>query len=135
MAGIATGIYLVFGPTYTACQSPTITTNGATIGTEVCHTESMWQLQGLSGFPAPYAFIVLWSLAPLLAFAAAWLASRPGPRIVFGSLALVIEASVLISFGAAPLFVPLVLLPVLITFVALLLARRRQDQRSPNSGP
>ena len=31
MAGIATGIFLVFGPTYTACQSPTITTNGATI--------------------------------------------------------------------------------------------------------
>ena len=133
MAGIATGIYLVFGPTYTSCQSPTITANGATIGTEVCHTGSMWQLQGLSGFPAPYGFILLWSLAPLLAFTAAWLAPRPGPRIVFGSLALVIEVSVLISFGAAPLFVPLVLTPVVITFVALLTARRQAGQRSPSS--
>lgn len=123
MAGIATGIYLVFGPTYTDCQSPTITTNGATIGTEVCHTASMWQLQGLSGFPAPYGFILLWSFAPLLALTAAWLAPRSGPRIVFGSLALVIEASVLISFGAAPLFVPL----VLITFAALLVARPQKD--------
>jgi hypothetical protein len=31
------------------------------------------------------------------------------------------------------LFVPLVLLPVLITFVALLTARRQEGQRSPSS--
>jgi hypothetical protein len=130
VAGVATGTYLVLGPTYTECQSPTITSGGAAIGAETCRTASMWQIQRTSGFPAPYGFILLWSLAPFLAFIAAWLAPRPGSRIALGGLALVIEVSVLISFGAAPLFLPVVLPLVLITFVALLMARRpKEDQR------
>lgn len=98
------------------------------IGTETCRVASMWELQGLSGFPAPYGFILAWSLAPFLAFTAAWLAARPAQRIMLASLALLIEASVVISFGAAPLYVPLVFPFVLITFVALLLARQRSEK-------
>lgn len=80
----------------------------------------MWELQRFSGFPAPYLFIVVWSLAPILGFAAAWFVAKHGSRLWLGGLALAIEASVVISFGAAPFYLPLVFPPVLITFLALL---------------
>jgi len=80
----------------------------------------MWELQGFSGFPEPYLFIVVWSLAPILGFAAAWFVRKRRARLWLSGVALAIEASVLISFGAAPFYLPLVFPPVLITFLALL---------------
>ena len=120
VTGIGTGLLLVLGPTYTGCQSPVITASGAVIGSEVCRQASMWELQGLSGFPAPYLFIVVWSLAPFLGFAAAWFVREHGTRLWLSGVALAIEASVVISFGAAPFYLPLVFPPVLIMFLALL---------------
>jgi len=43
-----------------------------------------------------------------------------GTRLWLSGLALAIEASVVISFGAAPFYLPLVFRPVLIMFLALL---------------
>jgi hypothetical protein len=124
LAGIVAGIFLVFGPTYTGCRSPTIYATGEVIGTETCRTASMWELQGFSGFPAAYGFILLWSLAPLLSLIAAWLVTHGPERIILASLALAIDASVLISFGAAPLYLPLVLPLVFITWLAVYLDKR-----------
>lgn len=120
VTGIAAGLYLVFGPTYTGCQSAVITSTGAAIGSQVCRQASMWQLQGFSGFPAPYVFIIVWSLVPIIGFAAAWLVPGHGAHIWLGGLALAIEASELISFGAAPIYLPVVFPLIVITFLALL---------------
>jgi len=132
VTGFAAGLFLVFGPTYTGCQSPVITASGAVIGNEVCRQASMWELQGLSGFPAPYLFIVVWSLAPFLGFAAAWFVGEHGTRLWLSGVALAIEASVVISFGAAPFYLPLVFPPVLITFLALLTLPRSGGATSPS---
>ena len=132
VTGIAAGLYLVFGPTYTGCQSPVITSTGAVIGREVCRQASMWELQGFSGFPAPYLFIIVWSLAPFLGFAAAWFVSDHGSRLWLAGLALAIEASVVISFGAAPFFLSLVFPLVLITFLALLTLPQPRGAANPS---
>jgi hypothetical protein len=131
VTGIGAGLYLVFGPTYVGCRSPIITSTGAVIGREVCHQASMWELQGFSGFPAPYLFIIIWSLAPILGFVAAWFVPEHGARRWLGGLALAIEASVLISFGAAPFYLPLVFPPVLITFLALLTLPQSKGAANP----
>ncbi len=131
VTGIAAGLYLVLGPTYAGCQSPVITSTGAVVGREVCRQASMWELQGFSGFPAPYLFIAVWSLAPILGFAAAWLAATYRTRRWLSGLALAIEASVLISFGAAPFYLPLVFPPVLITFLALLTLPQSKGAANP----
>jgi hypothetical protein len=49
-----------------------------------------------------------------------------------GGLALAIEASVLISFGAAPFYLPLVFPPVLITFLALLTLPQWKGAANPS---
>ena len=120
VSGIAAGLYLVFGPTYTGCRSPVITSTGVVIGREICRQASLWELQGSSGFPAPYLFTMVWSLAPILGFAAAWFVAKHGASLWLGGLAVGIEASVVISFGAAPFYLPLVFPLGLITFLALL---------------
>lgn len=132
VTGTAAGLYQVFGPTYAGCQSPVITSTGDVIGREVCRQASMWELQGSSGFPAPYLFIIIWSLAPILGFAAAWSVGKHGERMWLGGLALAIEASVLISFGAAPFYLPLVFPPVLITFLALLTLPQWKGAANPS---
>ncbi len=66
----------------------------------------------------------VWSLAPWLALAAAWLTPRLSNRLSLAGLGLAIEASVVISFGAAPLYLALVLPLVLLTFIALWVGRR-----------
>jgi hypothetical protein len=101
------------------------------IGREVCRQASMWELQGSSGFPAPYLFIAVWSLAPILGFAAAWFVRGHGARLWLGGLALAIEASVVVSFGAAPFYLLLVFPPVLITFLALLTLPQSKGAANP----
>lgn len=54
------------------------------------------------------------------------MAGQGGTALII--LALVLEATVLISFGAAPFFVPFVLLPLVISTALALSAR--VDQRS-----
>jgi hypothetical protein len=133
VAGIGAGLYLVFGPTYTGCRSPIITSTGAVIGHEVCRQASMWELQGVSGFPAPYLFIVVWSLAPILGLAAAWFVRKHGVRLWLSGLALAMEASVVISFGAAPFYLPLTFPLVLVTFLALLTIPQPRGSASPSN--
>ena len=65
----------------------------------------------------PFFAVLVWSLAPVLVYYGVRL--RLGGRRPVGTAlvvaGLVLESTVLISFGAAPFFVPTVLLPLAIT--------------------
>ena len=118
--GILTGLVLLFAPLGTRCTvSPSVPAGGqvASSAPMRCEATSMVEAQGLASmWPLPLLVLAVWSLAPLLAAAGVW--TR---RMSLVSAAMVIEATVLISFGAAPLYVPFVLVPLAITWV---LARR-----------
>jgi hypothetical protein len=72
-------------------------------------------------WPLPFMAIALWSVAPLISYAGVRrkMAGQSGGTALI-VVALLLEATVLISFGAAPFFAPFVLLPLLIiTAIAL----------------
>jgi hypothetical protein len=87
----------------------------ATTVTTTCGSEALWQRQEI--FPMPFFAVLLWSLAPVIVYLGILLRLR-GQRATGTALVvagLLLESTVLISFGAAPFFVPLVLLPLAIT--------------------
>jgi hypothetical protein len=87
----------------------------ATTSTTVCGSEALWQRQEI--FPMPFFAVLVWSLAPVIVYIGILLRLR-GQRSAGTALVvtgLLLECTVLISFGAAPFFVPLVLLPLAIT--------------------
>jgi hypothetical protein len=65
----------------------------------------------------PFFAVLVWSLAPVLVFLGILLRLRGRRGVGTGLVVagLLLESTVLISFGAAPLFAPLVLLPLAIT--------------------
>lgn len=87
----------------------------ATPGPSTCGSEALWQAQPI--FPLPFFAVLVWSLAPVVVYLGVRSRlhgrRRPGTALVVAGLLL--EGTVLISFGAAPLFVPTVLLPLAIT--------------------
>jgi hypothetical protein len=128
--GITMGLLFLLAPIQGYCMT---TATGpqpgvpATPGPTICGQESLFQAQPI--WPMPFLAVAVWSVAPLI--------SHVGVRRRFGGqsggtallvLALALEATVLISFGAAPFFAPFVLLPLVIS-TALALSTR-VDQRS-----
>jgi hypothetical protein len=72
----------------------------------------------------PLLAIVAWSIAPLISYVGVrrrMAGANGGTTLI--ALALLLEATVLISFGAARFFVPYVLLPLIIS-TAIALASR-----------
>ncbi len=67
----------------------------------------------------PFFAVLVWALAPLIVFLG--LRYRAGGERYTGTALAIagflLECTVLISFGAAPFFVPFVLLPLVITMV------------------
>lgn len=117
--GVATGVFVLFGPTYTRCSFATIGQTGIgqpvqTLTPARCDTMSLVQSQSV--WPMPLLALVLWSLAPLLAVLGVW-SGRPW----LAALALIIEMSSIVSFGVGPYFLPYVAVPLALTWV---LARR-----------
>jgi hypothetical protein len=121
--GPVIGALFLFAPIHGSCIS-TITGPGpqvgstpdpATVGPTTCFVEALWQRQQL--FPMPFFAVLIWSLAPVVVFYGILLRLRGsrsrGTALVIAGLLL--ECTVLISFGAAPMFVPTVLLPLAIT--------------------
>lgn len=114
--GISAGVLFLFAPISTGCNvTATVGAPGtiATPGPQVCQSYSLVQVQPV--WPVPLLAIAAWSLAPSLT-ALGLIRRLRGhgtgtPSIVAG---LVAECTVLISFGAAPFFLPVVLLPLLI---------------------
>jgi hypothetical protein len=118
--GVATGLFFVYGPTGTRCTITGVARPGEPVVTspQRCETTRMIDVQG-QWWPMPGVALIVWSLAPVLAVAGVWSA-----RLWLVTLALAMEATVLISFGAGPLYIPFVLLPLAITwFIARRAAR------------
>ena len=121
--GPVIGALFLFAPIQGGCTA-TITATppppGATQGPQAsqvvsCTNEALWQRQQI--FPMPFFAVLVWSLAPVVVYIGILLRLRGqgsiGTSLVV--LGLLLECTVLISFGAAPFFVPLVLLPLVIT--------------------
>jgi hypothetical protein len=121
--GPAIGVLFLFAPIQGGCTTSITATPappGATPGPTLqpvttCTNEALWQRQDI--FPMPFFAVLVWSLAPVLVYYGIRL--RLGaPRSIgtaLVALGLFLEYTVLISFGAAPFFVPFVLLPLAIT--------------------
>ncbi len=99
----------------TATSSPGAATGAPTSSTTTCGTEALWQRQTI--FPLPFFAVLVWSLAPVIVYYGVRLRlgrrRRVGTALIVAGLLL--ESTVLISFGAAPFFVPTVVLPLAIT--------------------
>lgn len=115
--GIAIGLFMLFGPTSTGCSIqmtlPTASGAVATQGPLVCETKSLVEVQPI--WPMPLLAIIVWSLAPAVALVGTRQAlggRRMGLALVVAGL--VVEATVVVSFGAAPLYVPFVLAPLIV---------------------
>ena len=116
--GPAVGALFLFAPiqgyctmSITSAPPPAAATQGPTI----CGSAALWQQQAI--FPMPFFAVLVWSLAPVIVYCGVRLRlsgdRRVGTALVVAGL--ILECTVLISFGAAPLFVPTVLLPLAIT--------------------
>jgi hypothetical protein len=121
--GLVLGAAFLFAPIHGICSSsasatamPPGATPGpaATFGPQVCGSEALWQRQPI--FPMPFFAVLVWSLAPLVSYIGVRLraAEAPGAGTPLMVIGLALEATVLISFGAAPFFVPFVFVPLLI---------------------
>ena len=120
--GLATGAFVLFGPTYTRCSFGTIGQTG--IGQPVvtltpAHCETLSLVQEQAVWPMPLLAIAIWSLAPLLAVVGVW-----SGRMWLVALALVVEASSIISFGVGPYYVLYVFVPLALTWLLARRARR-----------
>jgi hypothetical protein len=123
--GVAMGLLFLFAPIQRYCMATATNPQPgvpATPGPTSCGQESLFQVQPI--WPMPFLAVVVWSLAPLVGYAGVRrrMASQSGGAALI-VLALVLEATVLISFGAAPFFAPFVLLPLVIS-TALALSSR-----------
>ena len=123
--GIAMGLLFLFAPIQGGCMTTaTSTVPGqiATPGPTVCTNESLVQRQPI--WPLPFLAIAVWSVAPLIGYIGVRrrMAGQSGGSALI-VLGLVLEATVLISFGAAPFFAPFVLLPLVISTALALSAR------------
>jgi hypothetical protein len=131
--GIVVGVLFLFAPLGTGCSvTATTTAPGfiATPGPQVCRSYSLVQAQPV--WPMPLLAIVVWSLAPSIT-AIGLIRRLRGrgsgtPWIIAG---VVIECTVLISFGAAPFFVRFVLLPLLIVTAVAIRATRPSREGTP----
>lgn len=127
--GITFGVLFLFAPIHGYCMSsseiaavPPGQTPGPPPSPIVsCGVQALWQRQPI--FPLPFFAVLVWSLAPSLGYAGARMrATSPSraPGTLLLVLGLIIEGTVFISFGAAPLFVPFVFVPQLIATVLAL---------------
>ena len=123
--GVTMGVLFLFAPIQGSCRvTATSTVPGklATPGPTNCERTSLFQSQPI--WPLPFLAVAVWSVAPLICYIGVrrrMAGQSGGTRLIV--VALLLEATVLISFGAAPFFAPFVLLPLLIT-TAIALASR-----------
>src|SRR3989454_5275235 len=118
--GIAYGIFILFGPTYTICSSGSIGPN-QTPGPTVRHSENLVVVQRDSLFPAPLLWILMWSLAPVLAIVGVRFredGTAEGSWLI--GLALFMDLTGIISMGGGFVYTLIVAPLLLITLVASL---------------
>jgi hypothetical protein len=115
--GVAMGLLFLFAPIQGSCRvtaTSTVPGQVATPGPTICERTSLFQSQPI--WPLPFLAVAVWSVAPLISYVGVrrkMAGQGSGTTLIV--LALVLEATVLISFGAAPFFAPFVLLPLVIS--------------------
>jgi hypothetical protein len=117
------GALFLFAPIHGGCTStitatpppPSATAGAPPTPVTTCTNEALWQRQEI--FPMPFLAVLIWSLAPVIVYLGIILRLQGGREsgTALVVLGLALECTALISFGAAPFFVPLVLLPLAIT--------------------
>ena len=121
--GIVIGALFLFAPIQGYCIStitatpppPGVTPGPPPPGVTTCGAEALWQRQAI--FPMPFFFVLVWSLAPALAYLGVRLRIR-GRRRLGSALMMtgtLLAFSSVISLGAGPFFLPFVFVPTLIT--------------------
>jgi len=119
-AGVILGWGILFGPFFYGCTSTTVAPD-QTPTPQVCRGSSLIEVQGSDLFPAPLIWILMWSLAPLLAVIGVWLSRRPRIRLI--AIALLMELTGVISLGGGFIFALVIEPLLLITLIASLRAR------------
>ena len=119
-AGVILGWGILFGPFFYGCTSTTVAPD-QTPTPQVCRGSSLIEVQGSDLFPAPLLWILMWSLAPLLAVIGVWLSRRPRIRLI--AIALFMELTGVISLGGGFIFALVIEPLLLITLIASLRAR------------
>jgi hypothetical protein len=121
--GIVLGWFILFGPFFYGCSTGAVAP-GQTPRPPTCRGASLIEVQGSEHlFPAPLLWIAMWSLAPAFAVIGVWMSGRP--RIWLIALALVMEATGIISLGGGILFALVIEPLLLVTLAASLRARTR----------
>jgi hypothetical protein len=123
--GVAMGLVFLFAPIQGYCMVRTGAPQPgalATPGPTICGQQSLIEAQPV--WPMPFLAIVVWSAAPLLSYVGVRRrrAGEAGATALI-VLAVALEATVLVSFGAAPFFAPFVLLPLLVSTAVALVSR------------
>ena len=118
--GVILGWGILFGPFFYGCTSTAVAPD-QTPAPQVCRGSSVIEVQGSDLFPAPLLWILMWSLAPLLAVFGVWLSRRPRIRLI--ALALLMELTGVISLGGGFIFALVIEPLLLITLIASLRAR------------
>jgi hypothetical protein len=121
-AGIILGWGILFGPFFYGCTS-TAVAPGQTPAPQICRGSSLIEVQGNDLFPAPLLWILMWSLAPVLAVIGVWLSALP--RIWLMVVAMLMELTGIISLGGGFIFTLVIEPLLLIALVASLRARAR----------
>ncbi|HEY6957715.1 MAG TPA: hypothetical protein VI814_02715 [Candidatus Limnocylindria bacterium] len=127
--GIVLGALFLFAPIHGYCMGstevfavpPGQTPAPSSSTVTTCGVQALWQRQPI--FPLPFFAVLVWSLAPGLGYLGARMratSATTGPGTLVMLLALVVEMTVFVSFGAAPFFVPFVFVPQLIASVLAL---------------
>src|SRR6266702_3636567 len=104
-AGVILGWGILFGPFFYGCTSTAVAPD-QTPAPQVCRGSSLIEVQGTDLFPAPLLWILMWSLAPVLAV-----------------LALLMELTGVISLGGGFIFALVIEPLLLITLIASLRVR------------
>src|SRR2546428_5988562 len=102
-AGVILGWAILCGPFFYGCTSTAVAPD-QTPAPQVCRGSSLIEVQGSDLFPAPLLWILMWSLAPLLAVIGVWLSRRPRAWLI--ALALLMELTGVISLGGGSSFGP-----------------------------
>ncbi len=128
--GVSMGLLFLFAPIQGYCMTTATSAQPGvpmTPGPTICGRQSLIQAQPV--WPMPFLAIAVWSIAPSIGYIGVRrrMASHRGGTALI-AFALLLEATVLISFGAAPFFAPFVLLPLIIS-TALALSSRVDQRR------
>ncbi|HEU5287123.1 MAG TPA: hypothetical protein VFV20_01865 [Candidatus Limnocylindria bacterium] len=122
--------YFLFGPTYNGCELGPVSPTAAP-GAPVCRTMGWLEMQFGRGYPGPIdlrplAFLGAWTAAPFVALVGTKLRSR-GVGTSLVALALLVDASSIISMGGGFVYAilcgPLLLVALLAMLVAFTQSR------------